>query len=63
MALESYELNVTITRQKSGIFEWGIVQELIASDKTTEFQFLAGGQEDTIDEAANRVSEEIKTLF
>jgi len=58
MELKTYELSVTITRQESGIFEWGIVQEI--DDK---FEFLAGGQEDTIDEASHRVREEIRALF
>lgn len=58
VAVEAYELFVTITRFSSGIFEWGIGQEV-----NGEFEFLAGGQEDTIDEASLRVSENIKTLF
>lgn len=63
MAVESYELLVTITRQESGIFEWGIVQEFEIDSGYTSFEFLAGGQEDTIDEASHRVREEIRALF
>lgn len=58
MALVSYELYVTITPLSTGEFEWGIGQEV-----NEEFEFIAGGQEDTIAEASLRVSEEIKRLF
>lgn len=63
MAVQEYELFVTITRQETGIFEWGIGQEVQSSNGKFEFEFLAGGQEDTIDEASLRVQEEIRALF
>jgi hypothetical protein len=62
MALKTYELFVEITHNGDG-FEWGIGQEFVTELGGTEFQFLAGGQEDTIDEAAHRVKEEITALF
>lgn len=59
----TYELFVTITEVEPGIVEWGIGQYLETEEGEEEFEFLAGGQEETVLEASLRVSEEIKTLF
>jgi hypothetical protein len=61
--VETYELFVTITRVNPGLFEWGIGQEIESVDGNTDFEFLAGGEEDSLEEASLRVSEEIKALF
>ena len=65
MELETYELSVTITRLNTTpeMFEWGICQELESTDGKTDFEFLAAGTEDSLQEAVERVLEEIKTLF
>lgn len=61
--LDTYELFVTIARTALGAFEWGIGQELELETGEIKFEFLAGGEEETLEEASLRVSEEIKTLF
>lgn len=61
--LETYELYVSITKNDDGTYEWGIGQELEFIEGEPEFQFVAGGEEDTLKEAVARVSEEIQTLF
>lgn len=61
--LENYELFVNIERTPEGKYNWGIGQELVLDFSSGEFEFLAGGQEDSLEEAAARVSEEIKALF
>jgi hypothetical protein len=61
--LETYEFFVTITRVKPDLYEWGIGQEFRLEEGGTGFEFLAGGEEDSIDEAAHRVQEEIRALF
>lgn len=58
-----YELYVTVTVTEAGDYEWGIGQYLENGDDEPEFEFLAGGQEDTLEDASSRISEEIKTLF
>jgi hypothetical protein len=60
--LEKYELFVTITKTEADTYEWGIGQELEIGGKPS-FEFLAGGEEESLTEASLRVSEEIKTLF
>lgn len=57
--METYELYVYITKQGENVFAWGIGQELNDED----FEFLAGGEEESLEEASHRISEEIKTLF
>ena len=57
--VETYELFVYITKEGENVYSWGIGQEL----NDEEFEFLAGGEEETLEEASNRISEEIKTLF
>jgi hypothetical protein len=57
--METYELFVYITKETEGVYTWGIGQEL----NDEEFEFLAGGEEETLEEASHRISEEIKTLF
>lgn len=57
--METYELFVYITKQADDVYAWGIGQEL----NDEEFEFLAGGEEESLEEASHRISEEIKTLF
>lgn len=57
--METYELFVYITKQADNVYAWGIGQEL----NDEEFEFLAGGEEESLEEASHRISEEIKTLF
>lgn len=61
--LDTYELFVTITKEAPDAFVWGIGQELELKTGEIKFEFLAGGEEETLEEASLRVSEEIKTLF
>lgn len=61
--VETYELFVTITRVNPDLFEWGIGQEIESVDGNIDFEFLAGGEEESLEEASLRVSEEIKSLF
>jgi hypothetical protein len=62
-ALEEYELFVSIRKEAPNAFIWGIGQELELETGEIEFEFLAGGEEETLGEASLRVSEEIKNLF
>ena len=61
--LETYELFVYITKETDNVYTWGIGQELELEEGKTDFEFLAGGEEDSLEEASHRISEEIKTLF
>lgn len=61
--VEVYELFVTITKTTRGAYEWGVGQELELENGDEEFEFLAGGEEDTLEEASLEVSKVIKTLF
>lgn len=60
--VETYELFVYITKG-DGKYQWGIGQELELEEGRTDFEFLAGGEEDEFAEASHRISEEIKVLF
>jgi hypothetical protein len=57
--MDTYELYVYITKETDNVYTWGIGQEL----NDEEFEFLAGGEEESIEEASHRISEEIKALF
>lgn len=61
--METYELYAYITKLDNKVWAWGIGQEFELDDGSTKFEPLAGGEEETKDEASHRISEEIKFLF